>query len=274
MSIPYFPMYAQDWLSDPEVSALSYEEQGILFHLMCRMWQTSSCSLPDDDLKISRLMKLNHNKWQRIKASLSTVLTYSNGTFFSKRLMSEFQIATKLSGVNSKSAKKRWEVEGCKLLIDKEMVNADAFRAECHKDKDKDKDKDLKDIPSSGEEEHSEDDWISKKKRLLEGKRLETFKTFWDAFDYKKGRAEAIDAWLDIPQLNNGLVAKILVAAKVEAMNRAKIVQKGGTPKFAQGWLSARRWEDEHITPKIGGINNDFSESFLGNDKKTTGNIP
>lgn len=87
----------------------------------------------------------------------------------------------------------------------------------------------------------------TRKKRKLTGKRLESFQAFWEAFDYKKGKAEAADSWLDIPQLTSALVAQIVAAAKREALVRPGQVASGKTPKMAQGWLSARRWEDEAV---------------------------
>ncbi len=167
MAIPYFPMYAQDWLCDPNVSALTYEEQGIFFYLMCTMWQTSNCSLPDDDFKISRMLRINHNKWQKIKASLSEVLTYENGTFYSNRLRIEFDIAKKKSGVNSETAKKREEVKRQKLLELKETASTNVPRTDHHKDKDKDKDfikeKEKENIKEKGKEKAlvvSLPDWL------------------------------------------------------------------------------------------------------------------
>lgn len=102
----------------------------------------------------------------------------------------------------------------------------------------------LKDISASADAASADDEWISKKKRKLEGKRLGTFKEFWEAFDYKRARAEAIDAWLDIPQLTTSLVLRIVEAAKVEARGRPELIRLGSTPKMAQGWISGRRWED------------------------------
>jgi hypothetical protein len=87
--------------------------------------------------------------------------------------------------------------------------------------------------------------YLTRKKRKLKGKRLDTFNQFWKAFNYKKGKAEAADSWIDIPTLNNGLVEKIIKAAKLEAQQRPKLIENGRTPKFAQGWLSGKRWEDE-----------------------------
>ncbi len=93
-----------------------------------------------------------------------------------------------------------------------------------------------------------EEFYLTKKKRKLNGKRLVTFNRFWSAFDYKKGKADAADSWIDIPQLTDTLVNEIYEAAKVEAKNRSKIISEGRTPIFPQGWLTARRWEDESAT--------------------------
>jgi hypothetical protein len=110
--------------------------------------------------------------------------------------------------------------------------------------------KDFKTFPSSDDEDSGSEIFISKKKRKLEGKRLETFKLFWEAFDFKKGRADAIDSWLDIPQLTGSLVQTIVEAAKREAKDRPEIIRQGRTPIWPQGWITGRRWEDEPQTTK------------------------
>lgn len=95
----------------------------------------------------------------------------------------------------------------------------------------------------------NEQSYTTKKKRHLTGKRLETFNRFWTAFSYPKGKAEAADSWLDIPTLTDSLVEKIIEAARLEAANRQAIIDRGNTPKMAQGWLTARRWEDSQCIP-------------------------
>ncbi len=99
--------------------------------------------------------------------------------------------------------------------------------------------------PDAGHVDDEKSFEITRKKRRISGKRLESFNRFWDDFAYKKGRAEAMDAWLDIPQLTSALVDKICGAAAREAAARSEIVSRGSTPKMAQGWITARRWEDE-----------------------------
>ena len=87
--------------------------------------------------------------------------------------------------------------------------------------------------------------YMTKKGRKLTGKRLDTFMMFWDSFGYKKGKAEAADAWLKIPSLTDLIVNQICDAAKIENSAREEARANGKTPKMAEGWLSGRRWEDE-----------------------------
>jgi hypothetical protein len=94
------------------------------------------------------------------------------------------------------------------------------------------------------ETEVSEPYYLTKKKRKLRGSKLQGFEQFWILFNYKSGKAEAADSWLDIPNYQDSL-PKILLAAKAEADKRPDMIANGRTPKMAQGWLSSRRWEDE-----------------------------
>lgn len=88
--------------------------------------------------------------------------------------------------------------------------------------------------------------FLSSKGKKLEGKRKVTFEQFWEAFDYKKGKASAADSWLKIPKLTDAIVSDIIKAAKAEAKRRPSLIENGTTPKMAQGWLTERRWEDEY----------------------------
>lgn len=103
-------------------------------------------------------------------------------------------------------------------------------------------------LPHQDAEPETGPDYLTKKKRRLHGKRLDSFLMFWECFDYKKDKASAADSWLDIPKLTNAMVNEICEAAKIEAKNRHGLIENGQTPKFAQGWLTARRWEDEETT--------------------------
>jgi hypothetical protein len=86
--------------------------------------------------------------------------------------------------------------------------------------------------------------YLTRRKRKLRGQQLDAFNRFWRAFAYQKGKAAAADAWLDIPELTDSLVAQIVAAAEREATARPGLLTAGRTPKMAQGWISERRWED------------------------------
>ncbi|MGB3212988.1 MAG: hypothetical protein WBB19_19960 [Desulforhopalus sp.] len=88
--------------------------------------------------------------------------------------------------------------------------------------------------------------YLSKKKKKLQGDVLRDFNLFWEAFGYKKGRTEAADVWLEV--YSPEILDSILSGARSEAIARKTIVRGGQTPKWAQGWLAGRRWEDEGET--------------------------
>jgi len=86
----------------------------------------------------------------------------------------------------------------------------------------------------------------TKKGKKLQGKKLSRFNDFWTAFEYRKGKAEAADVWLEIEKnLSDETYKAIIAGAKREASARPELLENNKTPKMAQGWLSGRRWEDE-----------------------------
>lgn len=85
---------------------------------------------------------------------------------------------------------------------------------------------------------------VAKSGKVLAGKTLEDFDRFWREFGLSRGKAEAADAWLEIPDMTDALVARICEAAKQEAADRPRLEGRGQKPKMARGWLLSRRWED------------------------------
>ena len=86
----------------------------------------------------------------------------------------------------------------------------------------------------------------AKPRPVFEGKRLETFNRFWKAYGWPKGKGGAEKAWAAIPELTDSLVDRICDAAAKEAAQRPALQARGLTPKWAQGWLNERRWEDDY----------------------------
>lgn len=119
------------------------------------------------------------------------------------------------------------------------------------KEKERKEGKEGKEASPKGEELEGEF-YLSKNKRKLSGKRLETFERFWHDFSYKKGKSEAADAWINIDTLTDSLVETICDAARREANARDGIIKENRTPKMAQGWITGRRWEDEPEASRSG----------------------
>lgn len=70
------------------------------------------------------------------------------------------------------------------------------------------------------------------------------FDQFWDAFQNKKNRDKAFQAWIKLNP-DDALAEQIIAGAKKYVQSR------GDVPKYwkhAQGWLNDRRWEDEDLT--------------------------
>ena len=110
----------------------------------------------------------------------------------------------------------------------------------------KKKEEEISIYPSSQKIEEDEF-YLTKKRRKLTGKRLAAFNIFWKYYNYPKGKAAAADSWLDIPVLDQKICDNINLAAQRESSGRHALVISGKTPIMAQGWLTARRWEDEEI---------------------------
>jgi phage replication O-like protein O len=107
--------------------------------------------------------------------------------------------------------------------------------------------------------------YLTKKKRKLKGWKLETFEQFWKAFHWYKDKANASDAWLQIPGLTEELALKhIIPGAARYCAGRPALIAGDHTPKWAQGWLSSRRWEDEKYEDEKDGL-----DDFLRRHGKT-----
>ena len=109
--------------------------------------------------------------------------------------------------------------------------------------------------------------YLTKKKRKLKGWKLETFEQFWKAFRWYKDKANAADAWLQIPGLTQELALKqIIPAAARYCIGRSALIAGNHTPKWAQGWLSSRRWEDQKYEDEKDGLD-DFLRRHGQNEK-------
>ncbi len=70
MSLPYFKHTPQDYLHDPRIIKLSFEERGVYWQLINEMW-SSKMQLPDDEEYLAALLRFPIEKWLAIRKKLS-----------------------------------------------------------------------------------------------------------------------------------------------------------------------------------------------------------
>ncbi len=234
---PAFQFYPSDFLSDENVVLMSNAEVGCYIKLLCFCWKQGS--IPADVPRIAKLCNEPPEKMAGMWSSIEPC--FRNGQpnrLIHPRLDVERKKQQRFSKERSESGKrgaeKRWKNNQKDGSAIKQPLAKNGFSSSSSTSSLKIKDNSAK-----------KDFYLTYKKRKLTGKRLDTFELFWDAFGYKKGRSAAADSWLDIPELTDALVEKIVTAAKIESRERIKIFNSGGTPKMAQGWLTAERWTDE-----------------------------
>lgn len=89
----------------------------------------------------------------------------------------------------------------------------------------------------------------------LHGKHKEMFDRFWNAYGLKEGRNEAAMRWHQLGDLQDAEYRQIISAATAEAGKPRRPEERR---KFAQGWLTERRWLD-HLESPAAGVNSPAS---------------
>lgn len=93
MSEPYLPLYIGDYLKDTRF--LTLEHHGAYFMLLMGMWSAGG-TLPDDEVKLSRLVGVSVKKWRPIWAELTSYFDHSEGLIKHKRITIELEKAEAL----------------------------------------------------------------------------------------------------------------------------------------------------------------------------------
>lgn len=79
MKLPAIQWYPGDWLKDPGVSALSYEDRGIWFHILMHMFNSEprgKLTLNGQAMPVEALSRLLGLDNQKTTTTLTTLLTY------------------------------------------------------------------------------------------------------------------------------------------------------------------------------------------------------
>lgn len=103
------PFWTDAYLGD--TSDLSTEEHGAYILLLVHAWRANTCSIPNDDKKLARIVRLTPLKWKKIKYDVLSfwVLDETAEAWVQKRLKKEWDKQRQYSKTQSEKAKKRWD---------------------------------------------------------------------------------------------------------------------------------------------------------------------
>lgn len=122
MSIPYMPLYVADYLGDTQ--HLSAEQHGAYLLLLMALWRAGG-RLPNDAVKLARIVRLSPSKWARIAGDVMAFFTVDGEEITQKRLAAEIEKASKKSQVRSEAGKAGAEA---KALKNNKPASANASR--------------------------------------------------------------------------------------------------------------------------------------------------
>lgn len=96
--IPFMQLYIADYLGD--TMHLTTEQHGAYLLLLMAMWRNGG-SLPNDEKKLARIVRLSTRRWRNIRDDVMGLLVVDENTITQKRLQKEHNKATSKSIVRS-----------------------------------------------------------------------------------------------------------------------------------------------------------------------------
>jgi uncharacterized protein YdaU (DUF1376 family) len=96
---PSLPLFTDAYIAD--TAHLTNEEHGAYLRLLMFAWRAPDCALPDDDVKLARMLGLTAKKWTALKVAVMAFWTLRDGRWVQSRLSRERQF------VEEKIAKRR-----------------------------------------------------------------------------------------------------------------------------------------------------------------------
>jgi len=111
--LPFFPFYVSDFKSATDY--LDPEDVGLYVRLLCLLWDTPTCSFPNDFELIKRKLLIKNDVYNdKLNNILSEFFTVKRGKYIQKRLMQEYVNANDSFKKHSKAGKKGVEAKSLK----------------------------------------------------------------------------------------------------------------------------------------------------------------
>ena len=129
MSLPYFPMYPDDFEAD--TAHLSLLEDGAYNRLLRLCWRSPGCSVPNDEAWIMRRMRVTDPaEMDAVRAVLAEYFTVEKGRYTNKRLSREWREAHDAHEKRKMAGSKGGKAKALKLN-NSEPSNAQAMLKQC-----------------------------------------------------------------------------------------------------------------------------------------------
>lgn len=105
-SAPSIPLFGDAYLADTR--HLSLEEHGAYLQLMMIAWRSADCALPDDDVRLARMLGISAGRWAKIKGAVMAFWTLGETGWTQKRLSKERAFVEEKRTKNKSAANSRW----------------------------------------------------------------------------------------------------------------------------------------------------------------------
>jgi len=224
---PSMPMFWDAYIAD--TTHLTTEEHGAYLLLLGAMWRRNG-SVPDDDRDIARILGLTKAKWLRIRQRLAAFLTCEDGNISQKNLQKIWKKTQEIIEKNRANGALGGRPLSIKIK-DLEKANG-SFSLNPN-------DNPIETIPEPYPYKKKERD-IKKDISLVQFE-TEFHESFWPEYPRKKGKAEALKAFVKARSKHQleTIMAGLASYKKEVAGKEEQFI------KFAQGWLSGLRFKDD-----------------------------
>jgi len=258
---PAMMFYVSDWLGDPAVGACSPATRGIWFDWLCGMWRQQTGSLQGSISALARVGRCSDNEAlfalrELVANDAADVTCNANVTLCNADVTAYVTLVNRrmTRDLNARESTKHRVAEFRKRQSNapsnENVTPPSSVACTSTSTTALPKAKALCDSGESAQDTKKADSpsLVGHKGKTIRGEALEGFNRFWEAFGYKSGKAQAISSWHAVYK-NRGMswesdLEQIIAGAYRAASERKDILDRGSTPMMAQGWLTARRWED------------------------------
>lgn len=129
--LPYFPFYVSDFKGATDY--LDPEDVGLYIRMLCLLWESPTCSFPNDFNLIKRKLILrNNNHDEKLRYILKEFFTVKRGKYIQKRLMQEYVNAKDtfkkhssagIAGAKAKALKKKEKLSSNEQAMNKQRLS-------------------------------------------------------------------------------------------------------------------------------------------------------